>query len=170
MSYRAVLIEVKSLKRVVNCILKEENRILMLQKPKRGWWVVPGGKVEETETLQEAIIREFHEETNLSLERLALKGIFSIIVIDKSRVLEEWMLFTYFSEDYSGILTENCKEGILKWKEVEEVLSLPKAKGDNIYLRHIFNSDVLITGKFYYTPDYSLISYYIDPQLETVNV
>lgn len=160
----------KSLKNVVNCVLREENKILMLQKPKRGWWVVPGGKVEEGETLLEAILREFKEETNLTLERAALKGVFNIIILENNQVIDEWMLFTYFADDYSGRLTEDCKEGVLRWMDVDEALNLPKAMGDNIYLEHMINYDELITGKFYYTPDYSLISYTIDPHLLAIKI
>lgn len=164
------LIGVKSLKSVVNCVLREENKILMLQKPKRGWWVVPGGKVEEGETLLEAILREFKEETNLTLERAALKGVFNIIILEDNQIIDDWMLFTYFADDYSGRITENCIEGILQWKDIDEALALPKAMGDNIYLKHLVNSDELITGKFYYTSDYTLLSYALDPQLVTVKI
>lgn len=142
----------------------------MLQKPKRGWWVVPGGKVEDGETLLEAILREFNEETNLTLKRAALKGVFSIIILENNEIIDKWMLFTYYADDYSGRLTEHCSEGVLQWKDIDEALDLPKAMGDNIYLKHMLNSDKLITGKFYYTPDYSLITYTIDPQLEAVKI
>lgn len=142
----------------------------MLQKPKRGWWVVPGGKVEPTETIQEAVLREFHEETNLLLKNPTLKGVFTIILKDNNQVIEEWMLITYFADSYSGELTLHCNEGILKWVDINDVFGLPKAKGDNVYLRHILNTNQFISGKFYYTPQYELISYKIDHKLETVIV
>ncbi|WP_243643806.1 NUDIX hydrolase [Tepidibacillus fermentans] len=157
------VIEVKIVKRVTNCILQNGNQILMLQKPRRGWWVVPGGKVEPKESLQESVKREFYEETNLVLEDPQLRGIFSIIIEDNGVFVEEWMLFTYYASKFRGALKKDCEEGILEWKNINQILSLPKAKGDNIYFEHIFSSDQLITGKFIYTPDYDLISYHIDP-------
>ena len=158
------------MKRVVNCILEKDNKILMLQKPKKGWWVVPGGKIESTETIQEAIIREFHEETNLILTTPDLKGIFNIIIQDGKEVVDEWMMFTYFAKDFSGNLATHCDEGILRWKKIDELFSLPKAEGDNIFLKHIIYSNKFISGKFYYTPEYDLISYKIDHRLKMVKI
>lgn len=158
------------MKRVANCILKHNDQILMLQKPKRGWWVVPGGKVEPTETLQEAVTREFYEETNLILEDPALRGVFNIIIKKGHKLTEEWMLFTYFATSFSGKLVPQSAEGILEWKEINDIYYLPKAQGDNVYLKHIpFNKEV-ITGKFIYTPEYELISYSIDHQFEALKL
>ncbi len=154
------------MKRVANCILQDGDRILMLQKPKRGWWVVPGGKIEPMESVQEAAIREFQEETHLKVDNLSLKGVFTIIIKDQDKLLDEWMLFTFYATDYSGKLTSNCREGLLEWKQLHDVLKLPKAKGDNIYLKHILLTNELLTGKFIYTPEYELISYSIDIQPE----
>lgn len=150
------------MKRVANCILIQEDQILMLQKPKRGWWVAPGGKVEPEETVFEAAVREFHEETDLTLENPSLKGVFNIILKDGEETVEEWMLFTFLATRYSGELTSYCREGKLEWVDINKALILPKAKGDNIYLKHILLTNELITGKFIYTPEYELISYSID--------
>lgn len=152
----------KSVQRVANCILRQNDKILMLKKPKRGWWVAPGGKVESTETIQEAVIREFKEETNLMLINPTLKGVFNIIIKEGSKVLDEWMLFTYYATDFSGRLNSFSHEGVLEWKNIIDVIALPKAKGDNVYLSHILMSKELITGKFFYTPEYELISYSLD--------
>jgi len=157
------------MKRVANCILKEGNQILMLQKPKRGWWVVPGGKIEATETVQEAVNREFFEETNLKLENPMLKGVFNIIIKEQNEVIDEWMLFTFYATRYSGQITSRCREGVLQWKNINDVLSLPKAKGDNVYLQQILMTNELMTGKFVYTSEYELLTYTIDKPSEKVN-
>ena len=57
----------------VNAIItnKENNIILVkLGRPqdKRGLWALPGGKVEEGESFEEALVREVFEETNISKE------------------------------------------------------------------------------------------------------
>ena len=141
----------------------------MLKKPRRGWWVVPGGKMESQETLQEAVKREFFEETGLSLEHPELRGVFTIVVKDNGEVLEEWMLFTYYANQFQGIVNEYCEEGQLEWVPLKQVVSLPKAEGDNVYFEHIFSSKQLITGTFVYTPDYQLISYRMDPLNQKVD-
>lgn len=52
-------------KRVCAIIIRE-NKILMIHRKKRGFefWIVIGGGVEDTETLEEALIREVKEETS----------------------------------------------------------------------------------------------------------
>ncbi|GBF07313.1 NUDIX hydrolase [Deinococcus aerius] len=45
-----------------------DNRVLLARTTKwRGLWGVPGGKVDWGETLEQAVVREFREETGLSL-------------------------------------------------------------------------------------------------------
>jgi len=157
------------LKRVTNCILQDGNKVLMLQKPSKDWWVVPGGKMEQTESIQEAVEREYLEETNLKLISPTLKGVFNIVVKELDEIVEEWMMFTFYADRYTGTLNEYCEEGILEWKHITEIPELPKAEGDNVYLSHILQGNELITGKFYYTTDYKLISYSVDTNnLETV--
>ncbi len=152
------------MKRVANCVLQNGNQVLMLQKPRFGWWVVPGGKMESTESVARTIQREFYEETNLNIKNPELRGIFTIVVKDQELVIEEWMMFTFHATDFDGQLTPYSHEGILQWQDISQIAALPKAKGDNIYLEHILDphSDGLISGTFFYTPDYELISYYID--------
>ena len=50
-----------------------ENSILLIERkhaPYQGFYALPGGFVEEDETLEEAIARELREETNLVLNNL----------------------------------------------------------------------------------------------------
>ncbi|CDQ17817.1 ADP-ribose pyrophosphatase YjhB, NUDIX family [Halobacillus karajensis] len=56
-------------------ILNEENKILLIKGPKRGW-EMPGGQVEENESLKEAAIRETKEECGLEIEIVRFCGIF----------------------------------------------------------------------------------------------
>ncbi len=83
---------------VVNCILRQDHRILMLKKPRRGWWVAPGGKVEPGESLSEAVLREYQEETGLLPVSPQLRGVFSVILREGDRLTNHWMLFTFYTE------------------------------------------------------------------------
>ena len=57
---------------VVSCFIECDGEILLLKrqihKPQPNTYGVPAGKVEKNETIQEAIIREVKEETNLDLD------------------------------------------------------------------------------------------------------
>ena len=56
---------------VVAAIIKKGNLYLVTQRNKDKYmglkWEFPGGKVEANETLQEALIREIHEELNINI-------------------------------------------------------------------------------------------------------
>ena len=64
---------------VMRGLLKKDGKILLLKRhpksktnPSR--WELPGGKVEPGEDFDKALIREFNEETNLSIELNDLIG------------------------------------------------------------------------------------------------
>jgi 8-oxo-dGTP diphosphatase len=58
--------------RTVTAIIPFPNKKILLVKrgtvPFRGYWALPGGRVEKEETIQEAVIREVKEETGLEVE------------------------------------------------------------------------------------------------------
>ena len=147
------------LQRVTNCIVKKNDQVLMLQKPSKGWWVAPGGKMERGESVREAVIREFREETGLNIEKPQIKGIFTIIIKDGEKVVDEWMMFTFFSSEFNGDMLAESPEGKLEWKPIDEVAGLPMAPGDKYIFEHIFKSGEVLYGTFYYTENFELLSY-----------
>ncbi len=49
------------------CVLNDKNEILLVKSPKRGW-EMPGGQVEEGESIKNAAIRETKEESGIDIE------------------------------------------------------------------------------------------------------
>ncbi|GAB7386669.1 8-oxo-dGTP diphosphatase [Bacillaceae bacterium] len=145
------------MKRVVNCVLRNGDRILLLQKPSRGWWVAPGGKVEPLETIEEAVKREFVEETGVRILNPQLRGVFTIVIREEDEPIEEWMLFTFYADQFEGTPLRESPEGKLSWHAVSEIGRLPKAEGDNVFLRHVLHDRGVLIGRFVYTPDYRLL-------------
>lgn len=56
-------------------VLNEQNEILLIKGPMRGW-EMPGGQVEEGESLKEAAIRETKEESGIDVDIIKFCGIF----------------------------------------------------------------------------------------------
>lgn len=56
-------------------VLNENNEILLIKGPRRGW-EMPGGQVEEGESLRDAAIRETKEESGIDIEIIQFCGIF----------------------------------------------------------------------------------------------
>jgi ADP-ribose pyrophosphatase YjhB (NUDIX family) len=56
-------------------VLNEKHEILLIKGPRRGW-EMPGGQVEEGESLQDAAIRETKEESGIDIEVTKFCGVF----------------------------------------------------------------------------------------------
>jgi ADP-ribose pyrophosphatase YjhB (NUDIX family) len=54
-----------------------DDRILLQRRRDNGEWALPGGHVEEGETIAEAALREIHEETACTAEIVRLTGVYS---------------------------------------------------------------------------------------------
>lgn len=135
----------------------------MLQKPKRGWWVAPGGKMEPGESVKECCIREFREETGIYLKNPTIKGIFTMIMKKGDQVLSEWMMFTFLATEADGFNLEESTEGKIAWHPFEEIKNLPMAAGDSHILDYMIHGKGIIYGTFTYTEDFELINYRLDP-------
>lgn len=151
------------MQRVTNCILSIQDHVLLLKKPRRGWYAIPGGKMEHGETVKESVEREYWEETNLQIVDPQLIGIFSFFIYsDKREFITEWMMFTFKSEAYTGTLASYCEEGDLEWVHKKKIKKLPMAEGDLSIFEHVLSSDRILYGTFSYTEDYKLIRAEID--------
>jgi 8-oxo-dGTP diphosphatase len=151
------------MQRVTNCVLIRDNQVLMLKKPRRGWWVAPGGKMEPGESVRDSCIREYREETGIYLKNPQLKGIFTFIIKENDQVLSEWMMFTFYAKDSDGLGLDESEEGKLEWQELDKLKDLPMAAGDYHIIDYMIHGKGIIYGTFTYTKDFQLISYRLDP-------
>ena len=152
------------MQRVTNCVLIKGNEVLLLQKPRRNWWVAPGGKMERGETVRESVVREYREETGIYIRNPQLKGVFTFLIQDGKDIISEWMMFTFLATDYQGTNVLESEEGKIKWHSKEEVQHLPMAPGDHHILDYVMKGTGMLYGTFTYTPEYKLLSYRLDPQ------
>jgi ADP-ribose pyrophosphatase YjhB (NUDIX family) len=74
---------------VVGCVPELDGRILICKRaiePRRGYWTVPAGFMENGETLQQAAARESHEEARASLEIGSLLAIVHVLHAEQVHV------------------------------------------------------------------------------------
>ncbi len=136
--------------------------VLMLKKPSRGWWVAPGGKMEQRESILESVTREFKEETGLNIKQPELRGIYTIIIEEQGNILDEWMMFTFQAKKYTGQMLNESPEGILDWKQKNEFVNLQMAKGDYEIFDHVIHGEGIMYGNFTYTEGFDLLSYRLE--------
>ncbi|PZE21621.1 NUDIX hydrolase [Paenibacillus xerothermodurans] len=72
---RADVVVPKHIVSAAAIVLNEQNEILLIKGPRRGW-EMPGGQVEEGESLRDAAIRETKEESGLDIEVTQFCGVF----------------------------------------------------------------------------------------------
>lgn len=146
------------MQRIANLIVKKDNKILLLKKPRRGWYVAPGGKIESGESIYIAANREFREETGTTPLNPHLKGIYTMVIKNDQDIVNEWMLFTFVAEGLEGTPYEDTVEGVLEWHPIESLHHLPMAEGDRTNLLFAVYEKGMQYGTFTYTEDFELLN------------
>jgi 8-oxo-dGTP diphosphatase len=117
-------------------VFNRERQVLMLDHPKLGVWMPPGGHIEDGELTNEAALREVKEETGLSIylardkfdyiasQRQEVEQLPSPVIVQTERVsnyLQEDFIYLGFSESVK-LKPEN---GIaMGWFSIEEAMNL----------------------------------------------
>jgi len=146
------------MQRIANLLAIQNDQVLLLQKPRRGWYVAPGGKMESGESIYEAAIREFKEETNVTPKQVHLKGVYTMVIKEGEKQVDEWMLFTFIATEIEGEPFKETREGILSWQPVDQLKFLPMAEGDRTNLLFAVEQAGIQYGTFEYTTDFDLIN------------
>ena len=154
------------MQRIANLLAVKDGKVLLLQKPRRNWFVAPGGKMEIGESILESALREFHEETNVKAKSAHLKGVFTMIIKRDDEIVDEWMLYTFVTREFEGEPFKETREGILNWYDIEQLHELPMAEGDRSNLLFAAQQKGIQYGTFEYTEDYELIKETIQSSIE----
>ncbi|MSP42174.1 MAG: NUDIX domain-containing protein [Alphaproteobacteria bacterium] len=75
---------------VVGAVTEWEGKILMCRRaidPRKGYWTLPAGFMEEGETTEEGAMREAREEANADLEILSLLAVYNIPRISQVQLM-----------------------------------------------------------------------------------
>ena len=100
-----------------------------------------GGKFETDETPLDCIIREFYEETGLTLINPRLQG------LSYWHDSVEGIIFVFTADRYEGELTLDSSEGELEWIELNQLLSIKQFEQNEKFTPYLFK-DKLFEGKF----------------------
>ncbi len=138
------------------CYLKKDGKVLMIRFSKK-WgnvYAPPGGKFEKGESPLDCIIREFKEETGLTLIKPKLQG------ISYWNDSFEGIIFVYTAEDYEGKQTSISEEGDLEWIKIDELLTIKQFEQNEKFTPYLFKNE-LFEGKFLLDDKCKVIDYRI---------
>lgn len=148
-------------KRVVHynsaaCYLKKDNQVLML-KYFHKWGQVytpPGGKFESFESPLDCILREYYEETGLTLIHPKLQG------ISYWKNSLEGIIFIFTAEDFEGDLLSISEEGKLEWIDYDDLFKIEQFDQNKKFVPYLFQ-DEIFEGKFFLDEHYQVLNYKI---------
>lgn len=112
---------------VAGIVLDERGRVLLVQRgkpPGEGLWSVPGGKLEATETLAQAVTREVREETGLLVEVGPLACVIERIGDD-----HHYVILDYLAHVIGGTLAAASDARDARWVSSDGLAALPLTEG-----------------------------------------
>lgn len=96
-------------------VLNDEDKILLIKSPLRGW-EIPGGQIENGETIREGVIREVKEESGVDVELTEFCGVFQNT---KHSIINNLFKGKYISGQLT-ISDESLEVGFFTYAEVME--------------------------------------------------
>lgn len=138
------------------CYLKKDDKVLMIKFYKK-WgnvYAPPGGKIEKGESPLDCIIREFKEETGLTLVNPKLQG------MSYWQDSTQGIIFVYTAEKYEGELVLKSEEGNLEWIKLEELQNIKQFMQNEKFSPYLFK-DEIFEGKFLLDKKCNVIEYKI---------
>ena len=109
-------------KMVVGCIPEWEDKILLCRRaiePRKGWWTLPAGFMENNETLAQAAARETLEEANARVQIGDLYAIYSLPHISQVYILFRAQLLDLdFKPGIESLDVKLLSEHEIPWAEM----------------------------------------------------
>jgi ADP-ribose pyrophosphatase YjhB (NUDIX family) len=127
---------------VVGAVCLWEDRVLLCKRaiePRRGYWTVPAGFMEERESVEEGVVRETLEEAGADIEIGPLLGIWSVPRISQVHIMFVARLRSPTIE--KGEESEEVR--LYRWDEIPWAdLAFPSVTGALQYYEKIRGQDV----------------------------
>jgi 8-oxo-dGTP diphosphatase len=134
------------------CYVRRQGQTLMIHRIKKandmhlGKWNGLGGKLNPGESPEECALREIFEESGLMARNPQLKGVLTFPAFAND---EDWYAFVFVVDNFKGELINTSEEGVLRWVDNADLLSLNLWEGDRIFLPWL-DRPGFFSGKFIY--------------------
>ncbi len=131
----------KPIRKAVRCYLIKDNKVVVTkykQGNKKGYYDIPGGKIEDGEIPKQTAIREMREETGINIKNLKYKGIMTIEYPDR-----KFLFDVFISNEYDGEPQE-FEENTSEWIEINELLQKEKILSNIMILDRFFIKGLIV--------------------------
>jgi len=108
----------------VSGLARRKGRVLLVQRgtpPNRGKWSLPGGGVEWGETLRDALVREFREETGLRVRPEPLVDVLDVRLPSRAHLRYHFVVAVFRVRILGGRLRPGAEEADVRWVPVEDL-------------------------------------------------
>jgi ADP-ribose pyrophosphatase YjhB (NUDIX family) len=103
-----------------------DGRFLVVRTHKwRDTWGVPGGKIDRGETMEAALVREFHEETGLAVRDVRFVAVYDAVDSEEFYKPSHMVLLNFVCRCDGGPVTLSDEAQAWRWVTVEEASALP---------------------------------------------
>ena len=123
----------KKVIRVVGCIVRHSDRMLLLHRSKTetdpSLWGIPAGKAEKGEADTQTAVREIFEETGLEIAEEALRYL-GEIPIEYDALLVEFPVYEIQFTAEPEIKLDPAEHVAFEWMTPQEVLKVPRLMKD----------------------------------------
>ena len=123
----------KKIRRAVRTYLIKDNRIIVIRYKQnlKGYYDIPGGKIEENETPEETSIREFREETGISITKQHYLG---KALIEFPDIIFDLNIFIV--DEYNGEPLE-FEENVSMWIDINDLYNETKKIPDIEIIKYL---------------------------------
>ncbi len=121
-------------------VVNRKNEVLFIDR-RKSWkgLALPGGHIEDNESVLECVQREIYEETGLRITNPIFKGITHFFNKD---INERYLVFNFISYDFYGNLKESCSEGTLHWIPLNQFDKFSYAEGMELRFDVFFDEGI----------------------------
>lgn len=108
--------------RTVACdgLLIENGKVLLIKRrhmPEKGKWAIPGGRIEDDETVEECLRREMKEEIGVDVDPIKLFGVYSKPERDPRHIIS----LVYIVKRKGGELRAGSDAAELQWFDLSNL-------------------------------------------------
>lgn len=113
--------ELNIIRNSVRCFYIKDNNVIAVKtkenNTKPGFFDIPGGKIEDNETMEQAVIREYKEETGLDIKDPIYRGIINVVFS-----MGTYRFNTFIVNEFEGKL-EETDEHIPYFLNISELIN-----------------------------------------------